>query len=191
MRCRTPTPSSMRSAANVCAYCDSSKAISHPNSCSPPSRPCFNQFRIAGSLDVFSPDAEAPYRLEFLGDEIESIRQFSPETQRSLGDVQAIEITAQGHHAASEEMLRGHLCDYLAPQKTWTMLVEMGDLQEQGKYYLERVPGVRGLVSIPAVFQQLVQFPSIRLSALPSASAETTYHLRVESVERFSAGAWQ
>src|SRR6185369_4149608 len=49
-----------------------------------------------GILDVFSPDAESPYRLEFFGNEIESIRQFSPETQRSLGEVQAVEITAQG-----------------------------------------------------------------------------------------------
>ena len=44
---------------------------------------------------MFSPDAEAPFRIEFLGDQIESIRQFSPESQRSLGDLQAVEITAQ------------------------------------------------------------------------------------------------
>src|SRR5207247_7997624 len=65
-----------------------------------------------GILDVFSPDAEAPFRLEFFGNEIESIRQFSPETQRSLGDVQAIEITAQGRHTPGNEMLRGNLSDY-------------------------------------------------------------------------------
>ncbi len=141
--------------------------------------------RRGGILDVFSPDAEAPFRLEFLGDEIESIRQFSPETQRSLGDVKAVEITAQGQHFVGEKMLRGHLCDYLPP-RSWTMLVELGDLEEQGKYYLERVADITGLFSVASVFKQLVQFPSVRLSALPSASAETTYHLRVESVERFS-----
>jgi transcription-repair coupling factor (superfamily II helicase) len=138
-----------------------------------------------GILDVFSPDAEAPYRLEFFGNEIESIRQFSPETQRSLGDVAAIEITAQGQRTAGPEMLRGHLCDYLPPQ-SWTMLVELGDLEEQGKHYLERVADITGLFNVAGVFKQLVQFPSIRLSAMPAASVETTYHLRVESVERFS-----
>src|SRR5207244_6669498 len=50
--------------------------------------------RRGGILDLFSPDAEAPCRLEFFGDEIESIRQFSPESQRSLGDVPELEITA-------------------------------------------------------------------------------------------------
>ena len=44
----------------------------------------------------FSPDAEAPYRLEFVGDEIESIRQFSPETQRAWATCKRrIEITAR------------------------------------------------------------------------------------------------
>ncbi len=138
-----------------------------------------------GILDVFSPDAEAPYRLEFFGNEIESIRQFSPETQRSLGDVAAVEITAQGRVAVGKQMLRGNLCDYL-PTKSWTMLVELGDLEEQGKSYLERTTDIAGLFSVPGVFKQLVQFPSIRLAAMPTASAETTYHLRVESVERFS-----
>src|SRR5262249_60115982 len=52
--------------------------------------------RRGGILDVFSPDAEAPYRLEFFGDDIESIRQFALDTQRSLGDVQTVEITAAG-----------------------------------------------------------------------------------------------
>ena len=37
-----------------------------------------------GILDIFTPASEKPYRLEFLGDEIESIRHFDGETQRSL-----------------------------------------------------------------------------------------------------------
>jgi transcription-repair coupling factor (superfamily II helicase) len=138
-----------------------------------------------GILDVFSPDAEAPYRLEFFGDEIESIRQFSPDTQRSLGEVQAIEITAQGSAVAENGMLRGHLCDFL-PARSWTMLVELGDLEEQGKHYLDRIVDTTGLFSVAGVMKQLIGFPSIRVSAMPSPSAEATLHLRVESVERFS-----
>src|SRR5260370_3589997 len=49
--------------------------------------------RRGGILDVFSPDAETPYRVEFFGDDIESIRPFSPDTQRSLGTVEAVELT--------------------------------------------------------------------------------------------------
>ncbi len=150
--------------------------------------------RRGGILDVFSLDGEAPYRIEFVGDDIESIRQFSPESQRSLGDLSVIEITA--HHAVATSQpltthhspltnLTGHFCDYL-PGKTWTVLVEPEDLHEQGTHYLDRVADVRGLFSIPGVIAQLVRFPSVRLTALPGASMETTCHLRVESVERFS-----
>ena len=40
-----------------------------------------------GIVDVFSPAMERPVRIEFFGDEIESIRTFDPETQRSLNAV--------------------------------------------------------------------------------------------------------
>src|SRR5262249_58413893 len=50
----------------------------------------------------------------------------------------------------------------------------------------ERVADIRGLFSLPGVFQQLVRFPSVQISSLPLASTEATCHLRVESVERFS-----
>ena len=36
-----------------------------------------------GILDAYSPEADRPVRIDFLGDEIESIRKFDPETQRS------------------------------------------------------------------------------------------------------------
>jgi transcription-repair coupling factor (superfamily II helicase) len=36
-----------------------------------------------GILDVYSPEADRPLRIEFFGDEVESIRKFDPATQRS------------------------------------------------------------------------------------------------------------
>ena len=36
-----------------------------------------------GILDVYSPESDRPVRIDFFGDEIESIRKFDPETQRS------------------------------------------------------------------------------------------------------------
>ncbi len=40
-----------------------------------------------GIIDVFSPETERPVRIDFFGDEIESIRKFDPETQRSSGSL--------------------------------------------------------------------------------------------------------
>ncbi len=36
-----------------------------------------------GIIDVYSPEMDRPVRIDFFGDEIESIRKFDPETQRS------------------------------------------------------------------------------------------------------------
>jgi transcription-repair coupling factor (superfamily II helicase) len=40
-----------------------------------------------GILDVFSPSHDSPHRVEFFGDSVESIREFDPETQRSINRV--------------------------------------------------------------------------------------------------------
>ena len=45
-----------------------------------------------GLLDVFPMGADAPYRVELLDEEIESIRAFDPETQRSLDRVEAVRM---------------------------------------------------------------------------------------------------
>jgi transcription-repair coupling factor (superfamily II helicase) len=147
--------------------------------------------RRGGIFDVFSPDVDAPYRFEFFGDEVESIRQFSPQTQRSLQDLEHVELIGATVDRPNAEtngspiLFTGHLCDYL-PAEAWTYLVEPGDLQEQGKHYLERIADLRGLFSLPAVLQQLLRFPNVQASTLPTPTVEATCHLRVESVERFS-----
>jgi len=51
------------------------------------------EFSIRGGiLDVYPPDSINPFRIEFVGDEIESIREFDPSTQRSVNEVKEIRI---------------------------------------------------------------------------------------------------
>jgi transcription-repair coupling factor (superfamily II helicase) len=52
--------------------------------------------RRGGILDVYSPEADRPVRIDFFGDEIETIRKFDPETQRSqsgLDEAQLLPLT--------------------------------------------------------------------------------------------------
>ena len=52
--------------------------------------------RRGGILDIYSPDADRPVRIELFGDEIETIRKFDPETQRSqagLDETQLLPLT--------------------------------------------------------------------------------------------------
>lgn len=68
------------------------------------------QFAIRGSiLDIFSYSCEMPYRIDFFGDDIDSIRTFNVETQLSEERVDSISVTA-GLSAAGG----GSLLDYIA-----------------------------------------------------------------------------
>src|SRR5262249_45419021 len=109
--------------------------------------------RRGGIFDVYSPDAEAPYRLELFGDEGESVRQFSPQTQRSLGSQDSAELMSLSPTVGDNGQGpkdRGHLTDYLTAG-SWIVLAEPDDLDEAGKHYLERVADPVGLFSVQGV----------------------------------------
>jgi transcription-repair coupling factor (superfamily II helicase) len=56
-----------------------------------------------GILDVWSPGRERPVRIEFFGDELESIREFDPETQLSTSQLGASEIVPMRELAVRSE----------------------------------------------------------------------------------------
>ena len=58
-----------------------------------------------GILDVYSPEAERPLRIEFFGDEVESIRKFDPATQRSSTPVDEALLLPLTETPVSEELL--------------------------------------------------------------------------------------
>src|SRR5256886_1298957 len=45
-----------------------------------------------GVFDVWSPLQEGPVRIEFFGDDIESLRRFDPQTQRSIGELSEVSL---------------------------------------------------------------------------------------------------
>src|SRR5271154_3399713 len=58
-----------------------------------------------GILDVYSPEADRPLRIEFFGDEVESIRKFDPTTQRSSNPVDEALLLPLTETPVSEELL--------------------------------------------------------------------------------------
>jgi transcription-repair coupling factor (superfamily II helicase) len=58
-----------------------------------------------GILDVYPPEADRPLRIEFFGDEIESIRKFDPATQRSSHPVDEAALLPLTETPVSEELL--------------------------------------------------------------------------------------
>ena len=64
-----------------------------------------------GILDVFSPEENQPVRVEFFGDEIESIRRFDPESQRSVLKLNECSLQPLSEFQKSRELL-ADLADY-------------------------------------------------------------------------------
>lgn len=60
-----------------------------------------------GIIDIYPLGAEQPVRVEFFGDEIESLRPFDPGTQRSVGEVEEIVITPAEEVVAPEDLQPG------------------------------------------------------------------------------------
>ncbi len=58
-----------------------------------------------GILDVYSPEMERPVRIDFFGDEIESIRRFDPETQRSSSTLDDALLLPLTETPATEKLL--------------------------------------------------------------------------------------
>lgn len=71
------------------------------------------QFSVRGGIvDVFSYASESPYRLDFFGDEIDSIRLFDLETQLSKAEVMQIDLIPNLHEV-QEQAKEAYLLDYL------------------------------------------------------------------------------
>lgn len=65
-------------------------------------------FRARGdSVDIFPVGDESAYRLEFFGDELESIRGLDPLTGELSGDLRSVSIFPGSHYVTPEEKLKG------------------------------------------------------------------------------------
>ncbi len=58
-----------------------------------------------GIMDVYAPEMDRPVRIDFFGDEIESMRKFDPETQRSSSPVDEITLLPLTETPVKEKLL--------------------------------------------------------------------------------------
>ncbi|HYN15625.1 MAG TPA: transcription-repair coupling factor [Terriglobales bacterium] len=64
------------------------------------------QFALRGGiLDVYSPEMDRPVRIEFFGDEVESMRKFDPASQRSSNPVEEVVLLPLAETPVTEEIL--------------------------------------------------------------------------------------
>ncbi|MGD0024906.1 MAG: transcription-repair coupling factor [Xanthobacteraceae bacterium] len=67
-----------------------------------------------GIVDLFAPGMDAPVRLDFFGDTLESIRSFDPETQRTIAELRALDLVAVAEFQLTTETIRLFRTGYVA-----------------------------------------------------------------------------
>ena len=104
-----------------------------------------------GIVDIFPPTSPWPVRLEFFGDELESLREFDPLTQVSRGEISEVTLPPAGEigilknrgqkpEAGSQnEKPLATLLDYLPPE-TIFLLCEPDALAVHAENYSQQVP---------------------------------------------------
>ncbi len=84
----------MRRKLERCGYQNNSQVMEH------------GEFTVRGSiLDIFPMGSEYPYRIDLFTDEVETIRQFDPESQRSLNQVKDIRLLPAREYPFTEEAI--------------------------------------------------------------------------------------
>ncbi|MGE3406041.1 MAG: transcription-repair coupling factor [Pirellulales bacterium] len=134
-----------------------------------------------GILDLFAPDWYDPVRVEFFGDQIDSLRRFEISSQRSLAALSEVELTILPPGLAGREHFAGYL-----PPGAWVLLLEPGDLEEEGRRFVQRCENPDEVHGTNLTIKELCKFPSATAEKVARGSLDAVCHLKIESVERFS-----
>ena len=110
-----------------------------------------------GIIDIFPVGVDNPYRIEFFGDEIDSIREFDPASQRSVRDLDEIDLMTRVFHSENDDLLTATILDHL-PQGTSLFIDEaeriVGLLEDDDHADL-----ARRLVELPGIYHTSVPPP--------------------------------
>lgn len=131
-----------------------------------------------GIVDVFPPGMDNPLRIEFFGDDVDSMREFDPLSQRSIREIESAAIMTHLFHNDDHEV-NATLLDYLSPE---TLVVQMMPeqvvsslsamwakitKQEVGEFPIDEIP----------VTKQLQTFQTIAVNPFIEAESSTIVSL--------------
>ncbi len=145
-----------------------------------------------GIFDVFPISSELPYRLEFFGDEIESIRRFEPETQRSVNPVDRVTILPRSEKAqlavqAREAGAMASFFEYF-PQDTIVAVDEPMALREEAEKLSRQLADSPYFMTAGELESELAKFNCLSVAQVPFSGREGMP--RVNGAMRAIAG-WQ
>src|ERR1019366_69637 len=142
--------------------------------------------RRGGIVDIFPPTSPWPVRLEFFGDELESLRYFDPLTQISREEISRVILPPAGEIGilkTSRIARHASLLDHL-PRETIFLLCEPESLVIHADAYEQQVPkGDAFFISWPDFLVELNRraFTSVELADEELGGAPSTVSARTDA----------
>jgi transcription-repair coupling factor (superfamily II helicase) len=126
-----------------------------------------------GILDLYAPGADAPVRLDFFGDTLETIKSFDPETQRSAATLDELHLVPLSEVQLTDETIRRFRMNYTATFGGQTKDDVLFDAVSHGR----RHPGLEHWLPIFAekletLFDYLQESPVVLESLIEEAARE-------------------
>ena len=163
------------------------------------------QFAVRGGiLDIFPLNEEVPIRIELWGDEVDSIRTFDVESQRSIENMDEITVFPASDFW-KERSKRVSFLDYFDTERTIVFLDEPARLIEQGEGVEEEFVNAQAnraisgyevsdeemkLFSAKSVAEKINQFYCVAFSTLEMKckllKARETFHLQSKNVTPYN-----
>ncbi len=152
-----------------------------------------------GILDVFPISSELPFRVEYFDDDIESMRLFEPETQRSVVRVESMRVPPRSEKAGLAKSRKERALETLAaylPDTTVVALDEPLSIAEQAARIAGQCADSPFFMDWEQARECLRRFPRLALSQTPIKDADTTarFAMRATSVESYAGnpdGFWE
>ncbi|MFP4090146.1 MAG: transcription-repair coupling factor [Cyclobacteriaceae bacterium] len=143
------------------------------------------QFAIRGGIvDIFSYAHEMPYRLEFFGDEVESIRIFDVENQLSLEKVERLSIIPNVQTKLLEEERQSFL-DFLPADQTKLWFKDLGQAQDTIEAFYAKAENSFEEILSAAGNTQVISHPKLLFETRESFIESIQKFTRIEFGNRF------
>ncbi len=148
-----------------------------------------------GLVDVFPISSELPCRIEFFGDEIESIRSFEPETQRSVDNADEVRILPRSEKGLLTQISnKGESLSPITHYFSDNTLIAMDEplaIAEEAERLSEQFRESAHYMDWPDAQKQLQKFPRLLLEqvGLARIAEVPRFTMPTQSIENFGGKA--
>ncbi len=137
-----------------------------------------------GIVDILPPTATEAVRVEFFGDQIDSIRSFDLDTQRSREQMDRYDLVAMAAGRQIDASKTTHLFSYL-PAEAMVCLSDAPEVADLARTFYERLGDPTGMYRPEALFKGMRSFAVLEFYPF-SAPADDALAFGVRSLQRLT-----